>query len=86
MKCELKSTVNMKLQGWKTVKLNEVLYVPRSFNNLLSILRLTTKGSTMGDTKDKMNTKKNGISMTLETRKVKNESTIFYLKNERYYR
>ena len=39
MRCELKGMVNNKLQGWETVKLNYVLYVLQSFNNLLSVFR-----------------------------------------------
>ena len=39
MKCELKGTVNMNLQGGETVKLTEVLYVPQAVKNILSIYR-----------------------------------------------
>ena len=38
----------------------------------------------MGDTKDKMTTKKNVFIMILEARKVNNTSMIFYLKTEIY--
>ena len=43
MNCELKGTVNMKLQGRKTSKLNDVLYVPQAVKNLLRILSLVSK-------------------------------------------
>ena len=40
MKCELKVTVNMNLQGGGKVKLTEVVYVPQAVKNILSISRL----------------------------------------------
>ena len=64
MKYELKGKVNIKVQVGETVKLNDVLYVSQEVNNLLSISRLVSKGSTMGYTKDKMTIKKNGFNMT----------------------
>ena len=37
MKCELKGSVNMKLQDRQTLKLTEVLYVTQAVKNLLSV-------------------------------------------------
>ena len=85
MKCELKGTVNMKLQGGKTLQLNSVLYATQSVKNIMSVLRIIPKGATTGATKDKITIKKNGVNMILDTRKGKNESTMFYLKANRYY-
>ena len=53
----------MKLKGVETFKLNEILYVPQAVKNIMSILRLISKGSTMRATKDKMNIKKNGVNI-----------------------
>ena len=61
----------MKLQLGETVKLNDVLYITQSVKHLLSVLMLVSKVSTMGATKDKINTNKNGVSMTLDARKGK---------------
>ena len=55
--------VNMKLRGGEMVKLTNVLYIPQAVKNLLSIVRLISKGSTMRATKDKMNIKKNGVNI-----------------------
>ena len=38
----------------------------------------------MGDTKDKMTTKKNDVSVTMHEKKGKDESIMFYLKANRY--
>ena len=38
----------------------------------------------MGDTQDKITTKKNGVIMILDARKGKNESMMFYFKVKRY--
>ena len=83
-KCKLKNSVNMKLKDGQTVKLNKVLYMPQYMKNILSISRLVSKGTTMGDTRDKMIIKKNSISMILDARKGQNKSTILYLKAKRY--
>ena len=66
------------------VNLTEVLYVPQSVKNLLSVSRLVSKGVTMGDTQDKMTIKKNGVSMILDEIKGKNVSMMFYLKAKHY--
>ena len=60
------------------------MYVPQAVKKLLILSRLVSNGSTMGDTKDKMTTKKNVFIMILEARKVNNTSMIFYLKTEIY--
>ena len=80
MKCELKGTLDMKLQGGGTVKLNDVLYVSQAAKNLLILSRLASKGATMGATKYKTTIKKNGVSMILNAIKGVNDSTMFYLK------
>ena len=54
------------------LKLNKVLYVPQSVNNLLVASRLASKGYTMGATQEKMTIKKNDVSMILYTRKGEN--------------
>ena len=43
MKCELKGSVNMKLQGGQTVKLTKVLYLPQAVKNLLGVSRRFSK-------------------------------------------
>ena len=80
MKREIKGTINMKLQLGETVKLNDVLYIPQSVKNLLSVLMLVSKVSTTGATKDKINTNKNGVSMTLDARKEKKREHNVLLK------
>ena len=69
MKYTLKGTVNMKLQVGETVKLNEVPHVPQVVNSILIVSRLISKGTTVGDTKDKITIKKNGINVIQDTRK-----------------
>ena len=71
MKCGLKGAVNIKLQGGETLKLIDVLYVSQAIKSLLRISSIGAKVYTMGDTKDKMTIKKNGVSMNLNTRKGK---------------
>ena len=71
MKCELKGTVNMKLQGGETVKLTDILYVPQAVKIFLRISMLVSKGSITGDTKDRTTINKNGANMVLDTRKEK---------------
>ena len=61
----------MKLKGVETFKLNEIIHVPQAVKNIMSILRLISKGSTMGKNKDKTAIKKIGISMTMNARKGK---------------
>ena len=65
MKCELKGTVNMKLQGGEKSNLENVIYVPQPVKEILSVSRLVAKGDTMGATKDRTTTKKNGVIMNL---------------------
>ena len=66
------------------MKLNEVLYVPKSVKNIFRVQRIVSKGSTMEATQDKTTIKKNGVSMILDARKSKNESIMFYFKKEQY--
>ena len=47
IKCEIKGSINMKLQDGKTLKLTEVLYVTQDMKNILSVSRLVSKGATM---------------------------------------
>ena len=49
----------MKMQGVETLNLAKVIYIPQAVKNLLSIARLVSKLSMMGDTQDKMTMKKN---------------------------
>ena len=77
IKCKLKGTVNIKLQGVEKFKLTEVLYSPQVVKNILSGSRLISKRSTMGSTKDKMTIKKCGINVTSGAIQGINESTIF---------
>ena len=65
MKCGLKGAVNIKLQGGETLKFIDVLYVSQAIKSILSISRIGAKVYTMGDTKDKMTIKKNGVSTNL---------------------
>ena len=83
MNCEIKVTVNMKLQGGKTFKLDEVLYLPQLVNNILSVSRLVSKESTMGDNKDKTTNKKGGSRMTLDARKKRDHN--FLLEGEEIF-
>ena len=71
MKCDLKGSVNMKLQDGNTVKLTKVRYVPQAMKKLLSLSGLISKGATMESTQEKMTIKKHGVSVILETKKVK---------------
>ena len=84
MKCELKGSVNMKLQYGKTAKLTKVLYVPQAVKQILSVSRLGSKGDTMGATQYKTIIKKNGFRMTLDARESQNKNMMFYLKVNRY--
>ena len=79
-KCKLKGSLNIKLKDGQMVKLAEVLYVSQAVKKLLSVSKIVSKGATMGATQEKMTTKKNGVSMTLETRKGQKMSMMFYLK------
>ena len=54
IKCAVKGIVNMKPQGEETFKLTKVIYVPQAVNNFLIVSRLVSKGSTIGDTQDKI--------------------------------
>ena len=84
MNCELKVSVNMRLQNGQTVKLTEVLYVPQSVKILFNVSRLVSKGATMGDTQYKMIIKKNGVIISSDLRKLQNKSIMFYLKSKIY--
>ena len=53
MKCELKGLLNMKIQGGEMVMLTKVLYVPQAVQNLLSVPRIVSKGSTIGDNQER---------------------------------
>ena len=83
-KCKLKGSVNMNMKDEQMVKLTEVLYVPQSVENLLSLSRLVSKGATMGATQDKIIIKKNGVSIILYARKGQNKSMMLYLKAKIY--
>ena len=80
IKCKLKGLVNMNMKGEETVKLTKVLYAPQTVNNILSLSRLVSKGSLMGDTQGKMIIKKNGVNTILDARNGKDTSMMFYLK------
>ena len=84
MKCELKGSVNMKIQGGETVELSEVLYVHQAVKNLLSVSRLVSKAATMGATQEKITIKKNGVSMILDSREGGNDRTVLYFKAKLY--
>ena len=84
MKCELKGSVNMKLQDGQTVKLNKVLYVPQAVKTLLSVSKLVSKDAKMGTTQGKIIVNKNRLSMTLDAIKGQKKSMMFYLKAKRY--
>ena len=84
MKYDLKVSVKMNLQDGQTVKLIEVLYVPQTVKNLLSLSRLISKGATMGSTQDKIIIEKNRVGMYLDKSKGQNKSMMFYLETERY--
>ena len=84
MECELKVSVNMKLQDGKKVKITEFLYIPQAVNTLLSLSRLVSEVATMGETQEKMIIEKNGVSMNLDASKGQNTIMIFYLKEMRY--
>ena len=74
----------MKLQDGLIVKLTEGMYVIQAVKNLLIVSRLLAKDTTVGDTRDKMIIKKNGVSMTLDERKGQNNIIMFYFKVKRY--
>ena len=84
LKCELKVSVNMKLQDVQTVKLAKLLYLPQSMKNLLRVSRLVSKGTNMGSTQDEMIIKKYLVIMKLDARKGQNKYMIFYFKVNRY--
>ena len=73
----------MKLQDGQTVKITEILYVTQDVKNILSVSRIVSKDATMVDNQDKMIIKNNGVSMTLDARKVQNKIMMFYLKEKR---
>ena len=50
----------------------------------MRVSTIISKGARIGSTEDKIVIKKNGVSMTLDTRKVQNKSMMFYLKAKRY--
>ena len=66
------------------VNWTEVIYVPQPVKNILSVPRLEYKGSTMGDTKEKITINKNSVNMILDTRKGIYDGTMFYLRVKRY--
>ena len=84
MKCKIKGSVNMKLTDEQMVKLTKVLYMPQAVENLLSLSRLVSKGTTVGDTQDKTIIKKKGVSIILYARKGQKKIMMFYLKAKRY--
>ena len=72
MKCDLKGAVNMNLEGGEMFKLTKVLYVPQSVKDILSLQRIVSKGTTMGDNQDKITMKKNSVNMILDARQGNN--------------
>ena len=54
MKYNLKGSVNRKMQVKENVKLTNVMYIPQSVKNLLSVSRLISKVTTMGDNQDNL--------------------------------
>ena len=52
MKCDLKGSVNMKMQGGEMVNLIEFLYIPQAVKNLLIVSRIVSKGDTSRGTQD----------------------------------
>ena len=76
IKCELKVTVNMKLQGGEAAKMTKVLCIRQAIKNILSISRLISKRAILRTTKDKTTTKKIGFNMILDARKGRNKSTV----------
>ena len=80
MKCKLKGSANTKVQDGQTVKLTKVLYVPQAVKLFLSASRIVSQGATVGATQDNTIIKKNGVSMTLDSRKDQNKIMMFYLK------
>ena len=57
--------------------MNDVLYITQVVKNLLVVLSILSKVATMGDIKDDMNIKKNGVNMIIDARKVKHYITMF---------
>ena len=80
MNCELKVSVNMKLQDGKMVNLTEVFYMPQAVKNILSVSRIISKGAMMGATQHKIIIKKDSFRMILDARKSQQRSMVFYLK------
>ena len=74
----------MKMKSEEMVNNIKVLYLPQAVKNILIISRLVSRGYTSRATQDKTTIKKNGVSMIQDTRKVKNERMMFYLKEKRY--
>ena len=68
MKCELKVSVNRKLQDGQTVTLTKVLYVPQTVN-VFECIKVCFKVRHDRATNDKIIIKKNKVSMILDTRK-----------------
>ena len=83
MKCEIKGSVNMKLQYRQTEKLTEVLYVPQSVKYFERI-KDCLEGCYNEVHSGKMIIKNNGVSMTLYGRDSQNKSAMFYLKAKIY--
>ena len=54
MKCNLKGSVNRKMQVKENVKLTNVMYIPQSVKNLLSVSRLISKVTTIGDNQENL--------------------------------
>ena len=74
----------MKFQYGQTVKLTKFLYIPQAVKNILRVSRLTSKGATMGATKDKIIIKENVFSVILDASKGQNKIMMFFLKAKRY--
>ena len=80
MKWNLKGSVKMKMKSGEMVNNIKVLYVPKATKNILIVSRIVSRGDASRATQDKITIKKNGVSMIQDTRKVKNERMVFYLK------
>ena len=67
------------------VNLNVVLHITRTVKNMLTVSNMVSKGTTMGDNKEKITINKSGVNMTIDARNRINDSMIFYLKAKRYF-
>ena len=59
------------------MNIDEFLYIPQSFKNLLREPRIVSKEAMMEDTQDKMSINKNVVGMILESIKGNNTRMMF---------